>query len=83
MLNCKEVVDGASDYLDRRLPLTGRVSFWLHLSLCAVCRSYVRQLERTVLLLRRLGEDERPFPEPLHDAVMAAFDAARREQSGS
>lgn len=79
MLKCKDVADGASDYIDGHLPWTRRVGVWLHLSMCALCRAYVTQLRRTVDLLHRVAGEEEPTPDAVRDAALAAFDAAPPE----
>ena len=73
MLECKDVADGASDYIDGRMPLTPRLAVWLHLSMCALCRAYVRQLRRTVDVLQRVGGEDEPTPDAVRDAALAAL----------
>lgn len=50
MLTCKEVSKLVSDSLERKLPLRQRISVWLHLMMCKMCRSYRTQM----LALRQL-----------------------------
>lgn len=62
MLNCREVSDRASDFLDRALPWHTRLAVRLHLLMCRACREYVRQLSLVVTTLRRMprqAPDER------------------------
>nr|MBS0021936.1 zf-HC2 domain-containing protein [Gammaproteobacteria bacterium] len=51
MLNCRQVTDRASDYLDEALPFGERVQMRLHLMLCHHCRRYLRQLRAIVRAL--------------------------------
>ncbi len=44
MLNCKEVIELASQNQDARLPWQTKVRFQLHLLLCKTCTQYVEQL---------------------------------------
>jgi predicted anti-sigma-YlaC factor YlaD len=60
MLNCREVTERASDYLDRTLPLWQSVSVHLHLLMCQYCRRYVRQLRTLLVALRQMAEIEVP-----------------------
>ena len=52
MLNCREITEHASDFLDGTLPWPVRLQVRLHLMMCRFCREYVRQLS---LVVRSLG----------------------------
>lgn len=54
MLNCREIAQRASDFIDARLPWHVRMEVRLHLMLCRFCREYVRQMTLVVGSLRRL-----------------------------
>lgn len=54
MLNCREVTESASDYLDATLPWRVRLQMQLHLWMCRHCREYVRQMSLVVQTLARL-----------------------------
>ena len=54
MLNCREVSERASDFLDAALPYRERLQVRLHLLMCRICREYVRQMTLVVRTLRRL-----------------------------
>ncbi|MGF1613718.1 MAG: anti-sigma factor family protein [Gammaproteobacteria bacterium] len=58
MLNCRQVTDRASDYLDQALPFGERLQMRLHLLLCHHCRRYLRQLRATVQALPGLADAE-------------------------
>ena len=62
MLNCREILERASDYLDATLPWHVRLQVRLHLLMCRFCREYVRQMRLVVEALRRL-----PPEEPSHE----------------
>jgi predicted anti-sigma-YlaC factor YlaD len=70
MLSCRQVTSLASDYLDGALPGRTRFAVRLHLLMCWMCRRYVRQLELTTKVLRRLAGDGQTAatPAPLKDA---------------
>lgn len=75
MLNCREVSERVSDFLDATLPLSVRLQMRLHLLLCRICREYVRQMALVVGALRQLQRDE-PAAE-LRTELLAMFRAER------
>ena len=62
MLNCREVTERASDFLDAALPWHARLQVRMHLLMCRFCREYVRQMALVGRTLRRLPPQE-PSPE--------------------
>jgi predicted anti-sigma-YlaC factor YlaD len=81
-MNCKEVTDFLSAYLDGTLPLRQRLIFRLHLLFCRHCRNYLNSFAETVRLVRAQRDaasdhENEPIPEPLVQAILAA----RREKS--
>ncbi len=75
MLNCREVSERASDYLDAALPFRVRLQVRLHLLMCRFCREYVRQMALIVRTLGRLPRDE-----PSADAQRALRETFRAER---
>ncbi len=75
MLNCREITERASDFIDAALPWHVRLEVRLHLMMCRLCREYVRQLALVVRTLRRLAKPE-PAPE-LNQELLALFRAER------
>lgn len=57
MMTCKELTELVTDYLEGRMPFVERLSFRLHVAVCAPCRVYLEQLEETVALLGKLPDD--------------------------
>lgn len=53
MLNCREITDRASDYLDGDLSRGQRMGVHMHLLMCRHCRRLVRQLSRLRQTLAR------------------------------
>lgn len=45
---CQELVEVITDYLEDALPDRDRIRFEEHLSVCAKCREYVAQFQRTI-----------------------------------
>ena len=56
MLTCLTIVTGLSDYIDGQCSFWVRMQFRLHLGLCAMCRTYLRQFKLTIEAVRRLGD---------------------------
>jgi predicted anti-sigma-YlaC factor YlaD len=75
MLNCREVSERVSDFIDATLPLSARLQMRLHLLMCSICREYVRQVGLVVGALRRLPPQE-PTAE-LRTELLAMFRAER------
>jgi hypothetical protein len=48
MLQCKDVTKETSDYIQGGLPLSKRISLFLHLAICNCCRNYVQQFRQTI-----------------------------------
>ena len=70
-MQCRELVELVTDYLEDRLTATDRARFEAHLADCPYCARYLDQMRQTIRLLGRLPE-ESPSPEA-RDALLAAF----------
>lgn len=70
-LSCRELVELTTDYLEDRLPLPERSRFEMHLTYCAPCRVYLRQLRATIETAGRLTEDD--LEPGARDALLSAF----------
>lgn len=55
MINCEEAARIVSEMKDRKVPLLQRGQMWFHLALCAMCRTYRRQLDMISQLSQRAG----------------------------
>ena len=71
MLNCREISERASDYLDGSLPWTTRMLVRIHLLMCSFCREYVRQLSLVVKTLSQLPR-QRP-DDQVQQSILAMF----------
>jgi anti-sigma factor RsiW len=58
MLNCHEVTEHASDYIDRNLPFKTRLAMMMHIAICVHCRRYVHQLRTTIAALAGLKKQD-------------------------
>ena len=52
MINCREIREQTPSYLDGDVPFGQRLSIWMHLAMCRVCSTYVRQIR---IIRDRLG----------------------------
>lgn len=75
MLTCRDLTEHATNYMEGTLPLRTRLAVRLHLFLCGMCRAYLRQLRRTVALLR--GRRLAPPPGEVEERIVAR---ARQDQ---
>jgi predicted anti-sigma-YlaC factor YlaD len=71
---CREVSELVTDYLERRLPVTGWLGVRWHLLQCDACRRYIAQMRQTIRLLA-----DNAFPPPgtdTEEAVLRAVHSA-------
>ena len=62
-LSCCDVAERATDYLEDRLPALTTSRIGLHLSSCAGCRTYVKQVDLVSSVLRSLPK---LYPSPVN-----------------
>jgi anti-sigma factor RsiW len=70
-MNCKQLVELVSDYLEGRLDARRRERLEAHLAVCPDCREYVDQVRHTVGALGRLPEDS--LSAAKRDELLRAF----------
>ena len=56
-INCKELVELVTEYLEGTLPPSERERFEAHLSKCSGCTNYLQQMRQTVHTLGCLTEE--------------------------
>jgi predicted anti-sigma-YlaC factor YlaD len=61
-LNCQEVVELVTDYLEQALLPEMRAKFEEHVAECPGCDTYIEQVQQTIMMLRKLA-DQPLFPE--------------------
>jgi putative zinc finger protein len=54
-LSCQEVVEVATDYLERALPPDDATLFEQHISVCDSCKWYLDQMRITLATIGRVG----------------------------
>jgi len=75
-LECRELVELVTDYLEDALAPDERVRFELHLAVCDGCTAYLRQLRATLRAAGRLSE--RSIPVGVRDRLLEAFRGLKR-----
>jgi anti-sigma factor RsiW len=68
------------DYCAGTLPVTRKLEFDFHLSLCKDCRRYLDSYRKTIQLAKAAGSEQAPIPDELINAVLKTIDSARIEQ---
>lgn len=61
-ITCQEFVEMVTDYLENVLLPETRRQFEEHAELCPGCETYLEQIQQTIVMMRRIGE-ETPTPE--------------------
>jgi anti-sigma factor RsiW len=70
-LNCRGVVEIATDYLEGTLSPALAEAVERHLEACEGCRRYVEQMRITVRTVGRLRDEDLPFE--IRERLLAAF----------
>jgi anti-sigma factor RsiW len=74
-LQCKQLVEIITDYLEGDLPDEERERFERHLTVCVGCRNYVEQMRTTLRLVGTLSAEG--LPESLQQELLATFRGLR------
>lgn len=72
-LECRELVELVTDYLEDALAPEERTRFEQHLAVCPGCAAYLRQLRAALGAAGRLSEDARSLPDEARDRLLTAF----------
>ena len=70
-MNCNELVELVTAYLDESLDLETRARFDLHLLECDGCTNYLQQFRATVQAVGRIRDDD--LDPALRDRLLDAF----------
>ncbi len=70
-MDCNELVELVTDYLEGALPAAAVDALEQHLALCDGCRAYVDQMRATIALSGRLPAPA--VPEAVLDELLAIF----------
>ena len=72
-MNCSELVELVTEYLEGALPEDRRARFEEHLRGCDGCTAYMEQFRTTIRLTGMLTEEQ--VPAEARDALLGAFRA--------
>ena len=67
-LNCQEVVELVTDYLEQALLPEIQAQFEEHIAECPGCDTYLEQIQQTIMMLRKLTEQQM-FPKTKQELV--------------
>jgi predicted anti-sigma-YlaC factor YlaD len=67
-LNCHEVVELVTDYLEQALLPEMQAQFEEHIAECPGCDTYLEQIQQTIMMLRKLTEQQM-FPKTKQELV--------------
>lgn len=70
-LDCEDVKQRASDYLDEALPPGAREPFEQHLATCVNCARYLQEIRQTIHRLGTLPRE--PMPDPMKELLLRAL----------
>lgn len=78
-MTCDQIHDRATDYMERKLSIAGRLAFRAHVATCRACRAHLRQMRLTVSVLRGLGTER--VSEPTRASLLSMFRVAKVTQA--
>jgi len=70
-MNCRQIVELMTDYLEAALSESDRQRFEAHLSGCDGCTEYLEQLRTTMRLTARIADQ--PIPAEMEAKLLQAF----------
>lgn len=71
MLNCKDITDLLTEYLEGQMSLADRMQVKMHLAMCGHCQRYVDQLKLTIDSCGGIPEPE--VDDHLEQELLARF----------
>ncbi len=72
-MDCKELVEVMTDYLEGALPAPDHERFERHLSMCDGCATHLDQMRTTIRMTGMLTEDD--VPTEARDGLLRVFRA--------
>ena len=81
MMNCSELVEVVTDYLEGTLPEADRARFEDHLKECPHCVEYLAQMRRTLEAVGRIPEET--LSGPVQKQLLETFRQWKRNKTDS
>ena len=78
-LNCQELVELVTDYLEGALSRRDQKRFDAHIAACEHCTPYIEQLRQTIALTGTLREED--VSPAAQDALLAQFARWKQERA--
>lgn len=80
-MNCRELIDFLSDYIEGELPENVKMCFDMHLEMCPPCVEYLKTYQATIQIAKSCCCDSpakkmEPMPEQLVSAILSARKAS-------
>jgi len=76
MINCQELTEMVTDYVEDRMNPEVRLDFEKHVSLCRHCRAYLDQMQTTTELVGKMPDE--PVPEKVMSEMLGLFRDANK-----
>jgi len=70
-MDCNELVELVTDYLEGKLPQSDVERFEAHLEECEACATYIEQIRQSVAVVGTLSEET--LPQGAADALLGEF----------
>jgi len=58
MIQCKDIAEHSSDYVNHDLRLLDQFKMWLHIMMCSCCKQYLQQVKITVVTVKTVKPKE-------------------------
>ena len=78
-MDCHQLVEAITDYLEGALPADQRASLDEHLAVCPHCSTYLEQMRQTIRLAGRITEES--IPAAGRDELLTVFRSWRARKS--
>jgi|GEM_PF-623187 len=86
MVQCKDIAEEASNYIEGDLPFRQRIGLFIHLIICKCCRNYLRQIRNTITTISIIRPEEKNV-QNTHELAKHVHEACTRpklpEDAGS
>ncbi len=71
MLNCQQITELVTDFVEGRMSLGTRMRFRMHVGMCKHCKAYLQQMRITIETVGQLPDE--PMPTDVRDELLRRF----------